>query len=151
MRRSVGATAEVYFPVNQVGAPDWQSTEMVPRTMAYLEELPPQTRSLLHLLFLVVEFLAPFLLAGLGRFSSRSLAFRERAIARWDSSGFFLFALLAEGLKAQLTMMYMSHPSAQHYLGAWKTCDNPNDAMHLPVRTDVYSATTPNGLKEGVR
>lgn len=147
VRRSVGATSEVYFPENDFGAPDWRSTEMVERTMQYLEELPPQARRLLYFLFLSIEWLAPFLLAGLGRFSNRSLAFRQRAIRRWNTSEFFLFRTISEGLKAQLTMTYLSHVDSQKHLGVWKACAREADPYGTPVRPEVLEDYT-NRLKE---
>lgn len=119
--------------------------------MTYLRQLPEPPRQLVYLLFLTIEWLAPFLLAGVGRFSNRSLALRERAIGRWSRSRFFLYGVISEGLKAQLTMTYMSHPLVQQHMGVWKTCARDQDPYNTPVRTDVFSATTPNGLKEDVR
>lgn len=138
-RATVRATAEVYFPTNDFGAPDWRDTDMVERTMEYLKDIPPSARPMLYVLFFAVEWLAPFLLAGLGRFSKRSLPFRERVIRRWNTWNFILFRFLAEGLKAQLTMTYMSHPLVQEHMGVWKACERAVDPYQRPVRPDFLA------------
>jgi len=139
VRASVQATAEVYFPENDFGAPDWRETDMVERTILYLQDIPPNTRPMLYLLFFAVEWLAPFLLAGLGRFSKRSLPFRQRAIRRWNTWNFIVFRFLAEGLKAQLTMTYMSHPLVQEHMGVWKACAREADPYQRPLRPDFLA------------
>jgi hypothetical protein len=130
---SIGAASEVMFPANDHGAPDWKQTDMVERTM-----------------FLAIEFLCPFLLVGPGRFSRQPAARRLRGLLRWRSSRFILYFLLCDALKAQLCMMYMSHPAVQRYMQAWKSCERENDPLGLPVRENVFSATTANGLVEGI-
>lgn len=133
-RASVEAVVEVYFPENDTGAPDWRDTEMVDRTMYYLTTIPPQNRRLLHILFLAVQFLTPLWLAGIGRFSKRSLAFRKRVVNRWQTWDFIVFRLLSDALKAQLTMTYCSHPAVQRHLGVWKTCARDADPYPFPTR-----------------
>ena len=54
--------------------------------------------------------------------------------------------LLADAVKAQLCMMYLSHPAVQAHIGAFKTCAHPNDPLNLPVREGVLSGDTHNGL-----
>lgn len=140
VRAGVQATSEVYFPENDFGAPDWRDTEMVERTMQYIISLPPNSRTLLRFLFVAVEWLAPFLLAGLGRFSKRSLPFRLRAVRRWNTWNFILFRFLADGLKAQLTMTYVSHPLVQEALGVWKSCEREADPYRFPTRPDYLAS-----------
>jgi hypothetical protein len=147
---SIGAASEVMFPANDHGAPDWKQTDMVERTMDYLTELPPHMRHLVMFMFLAIEFLCPFLLVGPGRFSRQPAARRLRGLLRWRSSRFILYFLLCDALKAQLCMMYMSHPAVQRYMQAWKSCERENDPLGLPVRENVFSATTANGLVEGI-
>ncbi len=134
IRRSVQATAEVYFPQNDDGVPDWQETDMVERTMHYLEELPPETSFKIRLLYVVVEWLGPLGFAGLGRFSKKSLAFRQRVIHRWAHWNFFLYRMLFDALKAQLTMTYLSHPLLPQHMGIWKTCSRETDPYNTPIR-----------------
>ena len=53
--RGAAAAAEALFPKNNLGAPDWESAEVVPRLEGYLGELPPRSRRLILLLFTAVE------------------------------------------------------------------------------------------------
>lgn len=133
-RASVQAVAEVYFPENQEGAPDWRETDMVERTVEYLKIIPPENCRLVRLLFVLVEWLTPLWFAGVGRFSKRSLAFRKRAVHRWQTWDFIVFRLLSDALKAQLTMTYCSHPSVQKYMGIWKSCSREADPYPIPTR-----------------
>jgi hypothetical protein len=41
MVSGIEGTAEVLYPENDFGAPDWRSTDMASRTLRYLEDLPP--------------------------------------------------------------------------------------------------------------
>jgi hypothetical protein len=152
MRRTaegIRGTSEVMFPTNDVGAPDWQATQMVERTVDYLYLLPPRMRALVMLMFIAIEFGSPFMLSGFGRFSKLSRARRLKVLEGWRKAKIPLFKLLADALKAQLCMMYLSHRDVQHHIGAFKACDRPGDALGLPTRHDVFSATTTNGLREG--
>jgi len=151
MRRvvdGIGATSEVMFPGNDSGAPDWRETEMVARTVDYFDELSPRMRSLLMLLFVFFELGSPLLLAGIRRFSKLSPERRLRTLLRWRRSKFYPFKILIDALKAQLCMMYMSHQSVQDYMRVFKTCDRPTDTLRFEIRRDVFSADTPNGLRE---
>ncbi len=138
------------FPPNPHGAPDWRDAQVEERTVEYLFELPRPMRRLVMLMFVAIELGAPALFAGLGRFSRLRPERRLAALQRWKTSRLPLFRLLAEALKAQLSMMYLSHVDVQRHIRAWKSCDRPGDVLALPVRTDVFDATTPNGLREGV-
>ncbi|HEX3598221.1 MAG TPA: hypothetical protein VHU80_24100 [Polyangiaceae bacterium] len=114
----LSATVEALFPVNDQGAPDYLTTDLVARTLEYLELLPARQRRLLLSLFALVELAAPFLLVGWGRFSSVSVERRERAVRRFRSSSVAALRLVGDALKASTTMMYMSHPAALSYVGA---------------------------------
>lgn len=133
-RNGLTAVAEVYFPENDEAAPGWRETRMVERTMSYLNTLPPANRRMIYLLYAAVEWLTPLWLAGIGRFSKRSLAFRTRAVRRWQTWDFLPFRLLSDGIKAQITMLYCSHPAVQKHLGVWKSCGREADPYPLPVR-----------------
>jgi hypothetical protein len=153
MRRvadAVEAASEVMFPVNDFGAPDWKTTQMVERTLDYLSELPPQTRQLLMFMFLAIEFASPFLLVGPGRFSRQSFGRRERAMERWRTSWFAPYRMIADALKAQLCMMFLSHRAVQMHMRVWNSCDRPGDVMQLPYRPNAFSETTANGLREDI-
>lgn len=153
MRRTadgIGATSEVMFPTNPHGAPDWQQTQMVERTVDYLGELPPPMRRLLMFMFVVIELGAPLLLAGPRRFSKLSRERRLKVLLSWRGSWFFPHKMLADALKAQLCMMYLSHPAVQKHIEAWKACSRENDPLGLPIRENVFDETAHNGLREGV-
>ncbi len=148
VRDGIGATSEVMFPGDSKGAPDWRETEMVERTLDYLTELSPRMRRLIMFLFIFFEFGSPLLLAGIRRFSKLSPDRRLRALMRWRKSRFYPLKILIDALKAQLSMMYMSHQLVQDYMRVFKTCDRPNDTLKLEIRRNVFSATTANGMKE---
>jgi len=130
----IAASSEAAFPENDLGAPDWRSTEMVPRTLEYLEELPPRQRRLLVLLFVFVELGAVLLLLRFRRFSKLPARRRTQAIVGWRRSRFLGLRVLGDSLKATTTMMYMSHPSAMTYVGEYRVCDRPLDPVRIEVR-----------------
>ena len=134
------AMAEALFPVNEIGAPDYRDAAIVARTLTYMEELPPAQRRLLVFLFVFVELLAPLLVPCMRRFSSLPVEERTAAIRRWRSSRMVAYRYLGDGIKATLTMMYMSHPAVLSHVGAFKTCSNPHDPLQLEVRTEVLAA-----------
>lgn len=133
----ITAASEGLFPANDFGAPDYRDTEMVTRTLEYLRELPPPQRRLVSLLYVAVEFLAPFLLLVPRRFSRMSATQRANAVREWRLSRFFLLRILGDALKATTTMMYMSHPRVVAYIGEHRACEHPDDALHYPVRRNA--------------
>ncbi len=133
----IAAVSEATFPENAIGAPDWRSTEMVRRTHAYLDELPAKPRRLVVALFVFVELAAPLLTLSLRRFSRLDAGRRAEVIRRWRRSGFFPLRLLGEALKATTTMMYMSHPSVAVYIGEYRACSRPLDAVQIPTRLEA--------------
>lgn len=133
----ITAASEGLFPANDFGAPDFRDTEMVTRTLEYLQELPPPQRRLVSLLYVAVELLAPFLLLIPRRFSRMSATQRANAVRQWRLSRFFVLRILGDALKATTTMMYMSHPRVVAYIGEHRACEHPDDALHYPVRRDA--------------
>jgi hypothetical protein len=133
-RAGIAAAAEALFPVNDYGAPDWQSTEMVERTHAYLEALPREQRRLLTMLFVVLELGTLVLVRGFRRYSRVDLERRAEIIRGWRRSRFLPFRIVGDAVKATTTIIYMSHPLALAHIGAYKTCDRPDDP--LPFRVD---------------
>ena len=119
------AVAEALFPANDYGAPDFAATDLVPRTLGYLEELPLRQRRLLLLLFAAVELASPFLIPGFRRFSRLPVERRERAVRAWRGSSFLPVRILGDALKATTTLLYMSHPVALAYIGARPACLPP--------------------------
>jgi hypothetical protein len=105
---------------------------MVPRMYAYLDALPIAQRRLLRALFVTVELGSLVLCAS--RFSRLSPSTRAAAVRRWRASRWLPIKLLGDALKATTTIIYLSHPEAMRYLGAYKTCDRGTDPFRLPVR-----------------
>lgn len=130
----ITAASEGLFPPNDFGAPDYRDTQMVQRTLAYLQELPPPQRRLLTLLFIAVEWLAPLLLLFPRRFSRMPAAHRAHAVRTWRRSRFMLVRALGDALKAATTMMYMSHPKVVAYIGEHRACEHATDALGYEVR-----------------
>ena len=150
--------AEVCFPENDFGAPDWRSTSIVTRTFEYMAELPPRSRAMLMLLFAGVEIAAPLLLICFSRFSRLSKERRLRAIEGWANSRYLAFTLIGDSIKAVLVMMYMSHSSVSEYMGEYKSCSQPEDPLQLPIRpntlnrshdgADSHGPPDPRGVSE---
>ncbi|MHB8872177.1 MAG: hypothetical protein ACYC8T_00680 [Myxococcaceae bacterium] len=111
------AVAEAMFPPNAYGAPDWREAEVVPRTLAYLEELPAMPRRLILALFTAVELSAPVLVGCRSRFSRLPVNRRTEAIRALRESGFSPKRLIGDALKATMTMMYVSHPKVMAHIG----------------------------------
>jgi hypothetical protein len=139
----IRGVAQGLFPTNGFGAPDWEATEIVPRTLSYLAEMPSLQRRMLMLMFGAVELGAPLLVPGFRRFSRLPPERRARAVRRWRSSPIFLFRLLGDGLKASMTMMYMSHPSVLAYTGQFTSCENPDDPCSVEVRSVTVGLEEP--------
>lgn len=135
--QGLAAVAVALFPENLYGAPDYKTTELVPRTLAYLQELPAAQRRLLLSLFALVELSAPLLVPGFSRFSGLSVARREAVVRGWRQSRLLPLRLVGDALKATTTMMYMSHPAALTFVGAYSSCARPLDELVLPVRADA--------------
>lgn len=154
MRRvadNVGAVSEAMFPKNDFGAPDWEDAEMVPRTLAYLDVLPPRGSNLLVLLYVVVEFTSPLFFVWPGRFSKAPLSRRKHVLEKWRTHWFSPLKLLFDGLKATLFMTYLSHPKLQEYMRAWKSCDRPLDPYTFPIEPNPFDPTSDDGFKAGVQ
>jgi hypothetical protein len=128
------AVAEALFPQNDYGAPDFKATELVRRTVEYMDVLPRDKRRLLVALFALTELAAPLLVPGFSRFSRLTVQVREEAVRRFRKSRFLPVRLLGDALKATTTLIYMSHPLALSYVGAYSTCARPLDPMMLPFR-----------------
>jgi hypothetical protein len=133
------ATAEALFPENDYGAPDHRTTDLVPRTLEYLAELPVPQRRLVTALFALVEFATPFLVFGFRRFSGLSARRREEAVRAWRRSRLLPLRLLGDALKGTMTLMYMSHPAALAYVGAYAASARPLDRLQLPVRPEALA------------
>jgi hypothetical protein len=122
------------FPENDLGAPDWKSTEMVRRTFEYLDELPPPQRRLVKALFLFVELGAIALAGRFCRFSKLPAETRAGVVRRWRASHWLAFRVLGDAVKATTTMMYMSHPAVIRYIQEYRCCARPLDPLEIPLR-----------------
>ncbi|HVU02146.1 MAG TPA: hypothetical protein VHE30_10350 [Polyangiaceae bacterium] len=142
-RRGLEATAEALFPGNDYGAPDHRDTELVARTLTYLDALPGPQRRLIQSLFALVELGAPLLGLGASRFSSLSAPAREAGIRRLRRSRFLPYRLVGDALKATLTLLYMSHPKALAHIGAYSVCERPADPFRIPVRAGALERGAP--------
>jgi hypothetical protein len=111
------AAGEALFPKNDLGAPDYETTELGLRTEAYVALLPPPQQRLIWLLFIVLELIAPALTFRLGRYSRLPQSAREEVVRTFRRSRFYPLRLIGDAVKAVLTMMYMSHPSVTRYMG----------------------------------
>jgi hypothetical protein len=138
-RDGIVALSEVTFPENELGAPDWKSTDMVRRTLEYLDELPPKQRRLLTLLFVFVELGALFLVLGFRRFSRIPRTRRAEIIRGWRHSRLLPLRVLGDAIKATTTMMYMSHPSVIAYIGEYRVCSHEEDPLRIDVRPDALT------------
>jgi hypothetical protein len=142
LENGIVAASEGLFPENSFGAPDYRDTHMLERTLEYLDELPPTQRRLVSLLYIAVEWLAPFLLLRPHRFSRLPHAHRADAVRSWRRSRFFLLRVLGDALKASTTMMYMSHPLVVAYIGEHRACQHPHDELGYPVRREALPVET---------
>ena len=133
-RPGIKGAAEVLFPVNDFGAPDYHKTQVVKRFIDYLQILPRQQRFLLILLFMTLQYLFPLLVPALKPFSLISTKRREKAMRRWHSSKIFALRMLADAIKASLSMIYMSHKEVILYTEEFKPTRNNSDEFEVPVR-----------------
>ena len=125
---------EVMFPRNDRGIPDYQITELENRTLAYLKLLSPFTRLSLVLLYFGAEYVFPLLSWRPGRMSHMSPSKRLKILSKLKTANSYYIRSLTDGLKANLTMIYMSHPSVSNYIGEYKTCINPEDSFQINIK-----------------
>jgi hypothetical protein len=136
VRRMIHASSEALFPKNDLGAPDFEQAEMVPRTIAYLDELPPGQRRLLRAFMVAVEIAAIFF--RLRPFSRLSPDARADLVRAWRASPIYPLRILGDSLKGLFTMMYMSHRDVLRYIGMYSLRARPWDALELEPRSDAF-------------
>jgi hypothetical protein len=132
-RDGVRSSSEALFPRNPSGAPDYEDTQLVARTERYVRGLPPSQRYLVALLFIAVELFAPVLMLGWGRFSSRSVERRRLGVERMRAAWLPVY-IVADALKAALTMIYLAHPKVVAFTGEFKVRKNPGDRYVVEIR-----------------
>lgn len=136
MRRALdgfGGVSEAAYPDNSLGAPTWRDVDIVARTEAWWDALPPKTRLLMMGLFAFVEVSGPVLGPGASRFSRLPVDTRLRALQRLRRSRWRLPRLLGDSLKSATTMMYLSHADSLAYIGAYSVCEHPEDTFQMRV------------------
>ena len=133
MVSGIEGTAEVLYPENDFGAPDWRSTDMASRTLRYLEDLPPHRTQLVGALFVAADVMLPLSLGERPGLKRVPLARRREAFERWYKEPFSPMGQFVGALKATLAMTYFGHPSVMRHIGMVTHCDRPND----PYRVDV--------------
>lgn len=141
------AVCEALYPDNDFGAPSWREADMVRRAAHHWDQIPPEARLTLEVLYAAVELtgaaLAP--LAGVfhlrwslsPRLSSMPVEQRFKMFDRMLKSRVWPLRFVVDALKSSSTMVYMSHPAAMRYIGAPGTCLVPN-AVSAP-RTSAFS------------
>ncbi len=129
--------AEVLFPDNDLGAPTWRDTDLVARTFAWIDELPPPQQRLVLFMYVAVELAAPLLSPSLGRFSRISPERRLRIIRRWRASRVYLVRYIGDSLKSVATMIHLAHPTALEHIGMYKHCDHPEDSFEVRIELDA--------------
>jgi hypothetical protein len=116
-RRAIKAAAESLFPKNDLGAPDFESTDLPARVEGYIKKLPPPQQKLIWLLFIFYELAAPLFALKLSRYSKLSVESRLELVQRFRRSNVYPIRMMGDALKGVMTMIYMSHPSVDRYLG----------------------------------
>lgn len=143
VRSGIQGTAEVIFPENDFGAPDWRSTDLVERTLAYLAELPPHRGSVVSALFIAADVALPPLMRDLRPLSRVPLGRRREAFDRWYAEPFSPLGQIVGALKATLSMNYFGHRDVVNHIGTVKPCDRPWDSYEVDI--DVNALTRKRG------
>ena len=133
MRSGIAGTAEVLYPVNTFGAPNWLEADVVARTLRYLHELPPHRGQLVGGLFVAADVVLPALLGARPGLPYVPLERRQEAFARWYKEPFSGMGQFVGALKATLAMSYFGHPSVVSYIGTRKVCERPWDEYKVDV------------------
>ena len=136
MVSGIEGTAEVLYPENDFGAPDWRSTDMASRTLRYLEDLPPHRTQLVGALFVAADVMLPLSLGERPGLKRVPLARRREAFERWYKEPFSPMGQFVGALKATLAMTYFGHPSVVRYIGQVTHCDRPSDPFRIDVDVD---------------
>ena len=92
------------------------------------------------LLFTAVE-LWPLVALRFRTYSRLKPEARLGFVRRWRASRVYPIRLIGESTKALLTMMYLSHPDALRYIGAYTVSPRPGDGLDVrKERLAVLSA-----------
>ena len=85
-RRAIAAAGEALFPKNDLGAPDYESTEVAKRLESLIAVYPPPQQRLMWLLFIFLELVAPIIGLRFSRFSRMSIEARTELVRRFRRS-----------------------------------------------------------------
>ena len=135
-RSGIAGTAEVLYPVNTFGAPDWLEAEVVANTLSYLAELPPHRGQLVGALFVAADVMLPAMLGARPGLPYVPLEKRQAAFERWYKEPFSPMGQFVGALKATLAMCYFGHPKVVSYIGTRKVCERPWDDYKVDVDVD---------------
>lgn len=144
------AACEALYPDNDFGAPSWQTTDMVARAALLWDALPPQSRLMLEALYAVLELGGGALAPRLGRLSAMPIARRYDLFERIRKSRVWPLRFVAEAVKSSSTMVYMSHPDAERYVGVASLCLSPA-LLDVPKKspfTNLLNAPMPAAVRE---
>ena len=133
IKRSLLATAEVFFPENESGAPDYKKTDLVENCWQWMKKMPFEQRIMIYALYICTEFAFPLLIPALGRLSNLSIQKRERLMHRLMKSKIGPLKFLADTLKTIQNMIFLCHPSAIEYCGIYKKVAYPEDNFYIPL------------------
>jgi hypothetical protein len=151
----VSAAADAVFPSGGALEPSGVEAGVPAYVDQYVGSVPPPTRLLMRMLFLLFEQVTLFLPApgpgGRRRFSSLSAEQRVAVLDAWRTSGFFPRRLVFTSLRAILCMGYLADPSVLRRLDlAPFEIESPvaeADLLYPPVgrpRSEIrHTATTP--------
>jgi hypothetical protein len=117
----VAGAAEATFPAGGGITASGLDADIPGYTDRLMADGQPRLRSLLHLLFFLIEHATLFFPApgagGRRRFSSLSLAQRAAVLEGWRTSRLFARRLVFASLRAILTMGYLGRPAVLRELG----------------------------------
>lgn len=117
----VTSAAAAIFPAGGAVPPSGGEARVAAHTDRWLAQVEPRVRVLMRLLFFLVEHATLFFpapgLDGFRRFSSLRPDQREAALEGWRTSRLGPRRLVFQGLRAIVTMGYLSHPPVLRELG----------------------------------
>ncbi|HJO22009.1 MAG: hypothetical protein QF890_04985 [Myxococcota bacterium] len=142
----VRAAAAAIFPAGGAVSPSGGEARIAVHTDRWLVQLEPRVRLLVRLLFFLVEHATLFFpapgLDGFRRFSSLRLDQCEAALEGWRISRLAPRRLVFQGLRAIVTMGYLSHPPVLRELGLAPRVIGPGGALANEAPIDPRYAET---------
>ncbi|MDP7111159.1 MAG: GMC family oxidoreductase N-terminal domain-containing protein, partial [Myxococcota bacterium] len=133
------AAGDTLFPAGGALPPSAADVDVVGYLDDWMGRLPRQQRTLIKLLFLMLEQ-APLLALSPRRFSGLPREARERVFATWEGSRLYYRRSILAGLRTVFSFAYLDHPKVHEALGiADRKACQPIPTTHL----------TPDELGEG--